>query len=501
MKRVQKRGKSFLSPSSASNKKNRLSNLKHREEEDGENSSLSSDVEEEEQLMKITGKLHNSFETLSQKRGNFELEEESKLIYSNETPEEKRLRLAQQYLENFKRTTAIDKEFDSEEDEDSDDNLSKSLREHVLELKGKQIKELAAKLEGKQVDVEKVRILKGHQHTVTCLALAEDDSVVYSGGKDCIINQWDIETGKRLLTFPSKDNPLSAPTNKTDVKNILKETHRGQILALALSSDRRFLASSGRDSNHYICIWDARSGKLIDQFKGHRDSVSALSFRRGSNQLFSGSHDRTIKIWNVDEMSYIDTLYGHQSEITCLDSLHKESAISSGTDKSIHFWKVIDETQLIFRGHTASIDCVSLIHEQSFVSGSEDGSIALWSLKKKKPVCIVKNAHPLATGNGFENIESNIAGWIASISSIKNSDLVASGSSDGFIRLWKLNESVGGITPVLNIPMNGFVNALAFSHKPRFLIAGIGQEHRLGRWSTVKEARNGLRIIPLPFSS
>jgi len=130
-----------------------------------------------------------------------------------------------------------------------------------------------------------------------------------------------------------------------------------------------------------------------------------------------------------------------------------------------------------------------------------NSSIALWSLKKKKPVCIVKNAHPLATGNGFENIESNIAGWIASISSIKNSDLVASGSSDGFIRLWKLNESVGGITPVLNIPMNGFVNALAFSHKPRFLIAGIGQEHRLGRWSTVKEARNGLRIIPLPFSS
>jgi len=208
-KRVQKRGKSFLSPSSASNKKNKLSNLKHQEGEDGENSSLSSDVEEEEQLMKITGKLHNSFETLSQKRGNFELEEESKLIYSNETPEEKRLRLAQQYLENFKRTTNIDREFDSEEDEDSDDNLSKSLREHVLELKGKQIKELAAKLEGKQVDVEKVRILKGHQHTVTCLALAEDDSVVYSGGKDCIINQWDIETGKRLLSFPSKDNPPS----------------------------------------------------------------------------------------------------------------------------------------------------------------------------------------------------------------------------------------------------------------------------------------------------
>ena len=41
------------------------------------------------------------------------------------------------------------------------------------------------------------------------------------------------------------------------------------------------------------------------------------------------------------------------------------------------------------------------------------------------------------------------------------------------------------------------MNALAFAPSGKFLVAAIGQEHRLGRWDRVKAARNGVRIIPL----
>ena len=33
-----------------------------------------------------------------------------------------------------------------------------------------------------------------------------------------------------------------------------------------------------------------------------------LAFRKGTNQLYSASHDRTVKLWNVEEKSYIETL-------------------------------------------------------------------------------------------------------------------------------------------------------------------------------------------------
>jgi len=318
--------------------------------------------------------------------------------------------------------------------------------------------------------------MKGHQLSVTCLALSSDDKKIYSGSKDCTIVEWDVETGKKLNHFEG---------SRKSVKGF--EGQIGQVLAIALSYDGKYLVSSGKDK--LLRVWDTRTRKIIDSFKGHRGPVSALKFRDGSYQLFSGSDDRTIKIWDVNEMMYIDTLYGHQSEVICIDSLRKERAISGSKDKTVHIWKVPEETQLVFRGHTGSVDCINSITEEYFVSGSDDGSIALWSHSKKNPLSIVKNAH--SDGN------TTIANWITSVAACKYTDLVASGSCDGLIKLWNANTQEQNMKPVMTIPMVGFINALSFSSTGNFLVAGIGQEHRLGRWSRIKEAKNGIRIIPL----
>ena len=42
--------------------------------------------------------------------------------------------------------------------------------------------------------------------------------------------------------------------------------------------------------------------------------------------------DRTVKIWNMGEMAYIDTVYGHQSHVLSMDALHAERCLTSGSD-------------------------------------------------------------------------------------------------------------------------------------------------------------------------
>jgi len=253
-----------------------------------------------------------------------------------------------------------------------------------------------------------------------------------------------------------------------------------------LSSDGKFLASSGTDK--LVHIWDTATCKLLDSFKGHRDIISALAFRVGSHQLFSGSHDRTVKIWNIDEMAYVETLFGHQNEITGIDSLHKERAISSSNDKTARIWKVVEETQLVYKGQSTSLDCISMQTEDTFVTGSEDGSVSFWHATKKKPASTIKDAHS----------ENEKPCWITAVSSCKFSDLTATGSHDGFIKIWQTSEDNTSASLIQSIPIKGFVNALAFNSKGSLLVAGIGKEHRLGRWSSIKEARNGLVIIQLP---
>jgi ribosomal RNA-processing protein 9 len=41
------------------------------------------------------------------------------------------------------------------------------------------------------------------------------------------------------------------------------------------------------------------------------------------------------------------------------------------------------------------------------------------------------------------------------------------------------------------------VNDLRFSEDGKCLIAAIGQEHKLGRWSSIKSAKNSIAIIKL----
>ena len=59
--------------------------------------------------------------------------------------------------------------------------------------------------------------------------------------------------------------------------------HTDEILALAANSEGTLLASGGRDK--ILRVWDIRSNKLVESFKGHRDAISSLAFRRNTNDV------------------------------------------------------------------------------------------------------------------------------------------------------------------------------------------------------------------------
>ncbi|XP_071490425.1 U3 small nucleolar RNA-interacting protein 2-like [Diadema antillarum] len=399
-----------------------------------------------------------------------------------ETAQEKRLRLTKQYLAQLER----------EENETADsltpdkDAIAHRLQSELLEQSGKLQKQVAADYIAPSGD--NLQILRGHQLAITCLVISSDNKHIFSAGKDCAIIKWNAETGKKEHKIPGGRKG----TEDTHVG------HTAHVLALAISSDNAFLVSGCR--NKVIHVWDPHTCQRKHTFKGHRDAVSGLAFRRGTHQLFSASHDRSVKIWNLDEMAYVETLFGHQDAITAVDSLTRDRAITSGgRDNSIRIWKVLEESQLIFHGHSGSIDCVRLINEEHFISGSDDGSIAIWSVMKKKPLQTIQNAHPGpdTTAEGAMHKEN----WISSVAALQGTDLVASGSKDGCIRFWQCSDGYRSLTPIFTLPLVGFINTMQFSSDGNFLVAGVGQEHRLGRWWRLKEAKNSIVIVRLKKNS
>jgi len=149
--------------------------------------------------------------------------------------------------------------------------------------------------------------------------------------------------------------------------------HTDEVLSLALSGDGKLLASAGRDRR--LCVWDVEKDHWVKTFAGplgHKDAVAVcmmlllqpnfffltlpfqnVAFRKGTNQLYSGSFDRTLKVYDLSPsvMGYVETLFGHQDHVLGLDALRGETCISvGGRDKTVRYWKIVDETQLVFRG-------------------------------------------------------------------------------------------------------------------------------------------------------
>jgi ribosomal RNA-processing protein 9 len=100
-------------------------------------------------------------------------------------------------------------------------------------------------------------------------------------------------------------------------------------------------------------------------------------------------------------------------------------------DRTARAWKLAEDTHLIYRGSSkvSWADCVSLVKDDWFVTGHQDGNLCLWMTEKKKAVETVGFAHGQ---NGA------VARGIHSICGFKGSDLVATGSNDGYLRLWKV---------------------------------------------------------------
>ncbi|EPE32909.1 WD40 repeat-like protein [Glarea lozoyensis ATCC 20868] len=453
---------------------------------------------------------------------------------AEETAAERRLRLAERYLENI-REEVDEHGFDAEEIDR--DLIAERLQEDAAESKGRMYRKLALDLAFEDASYSGFR---NDSDIITSVATCPP--YAYTVSKDMFLIKWQIQE------LPANQFPQKKKKSKKTASSTPPKTNTTGIFAA--SQDGKFVVTGGRDRR--MIVWDAATLKPLRVFTQHRDAVTGLAFRRGTNQLYSSSKDRTIKVWSLDELAYIETLFGHQDEVVDIAALAQERCISVGArDRTARLWKVVEETQLVFRGGggekksrsgprvlEGSMDRVAMIDEETFVTGGDNGCISLWVIHKKKPIFTLPQAHGMDPALQPDEASAEVKPsddivpapqprWITALVTIPYSDVILSGSWDGQLRAWRLSddkkklEPLGGVGSNFGTQVNGqelknghanekpvvkgVINDISvFERGDRgkdgaCVVVAVGKELRTGRWYRLKEgAKNGAVVFEIP---
>jgi WD40 repeat protein len=230
--------------------------------------------------------------------------------------------------------------------------------------------------------------------------------------------------------------------------------HSHWVLSVAFSPDGQTLASGSHDKT--IKLWDVKTGKLRYTLRGHSGSVRSVAFSPDGQTLASGSGDKTIKLWDVKTGKLRDTLSGHSGSVVSVAFSPDGQTLASGSyDKTIKLWDVkTGKVRHTLTGHFNWVYSVAFSPDgQTLASGGDDKTIKLWDVQTGKV------RHTL-TGHSE---------WVRSVAFSADGQTLASGSCDKTIKLWDVR--TGNLHRTLTAHSD-WVCSVAFSPDGQTLASG-----------------------------
>ena len=287
-----------------------------------------------------------------------------------------------------------------------------------------------------------VKVLRGHRSRITSISLTPDDQILVSGSEDGSFKLWEIDTGRCLKTISgynariwsvqfSYDGNILASSSETGLirlwdwqAGISQDLiHGDRVKSISFSPDGKLLASI--NYNYQIKLWCLSSYRCLKTFQGDSSWSWAIAFSPNSKYLVTAGGTEVVYCWDISTGNLISTLTGHQDITLDAVFLHdSETVATTSSDKTVKVWNISTGECLQVLRHPNVVWSVAYNQLTNVLAtGSEDGIIRLWDL---------------AQGGLITTLEGH-SHLVISLDWSKDGRLLASGSNDCTSIVWNVS--------------------------------------------------------------
>ncbi|KDQ58712.1 hypothetical protein JAAARDRAFT_193243 [Jaapia argillacea MUCL 33604] len=332
-----------------------------------------------------------------------------------------------------------------------------------------------------------LKLMEGHDSTVTSLALSPDGSRIISGSlRD--VRLWNVSTGSIIQTFtgiapvafsPNGDRVLLFTLgNEAQIWHATGGAHicsfgdfASRVQSSSVSSTGTYAIFGCADGTVQVwntrSLWDSSRCAHLRSLRGQSDPVSCVAISPDERYIATGSNDQTVRLWETSGPSDLPlrSFQGHSRLVSSVAFSPDGAQIVSGSwDSTLRLWDVTTGTQVrVLKGHSSEVNSVAFsFHGTHILSASSDQTVQVWNATK---------------GSVLRRHTGHTAGATVVVSSFDGSRL-ASGSVDCSVRLWD------SAKPLSREPERDVVYSVALSTDRTRIASGFRNSRTAMVWDT-----------------